>query len=142
MAIPVRATSVKTPQPTSTQNSTSTGINLQERCLIRDRHRCVVSRTFDILTAEERHKENGEFCTDDDGKLLKDEPKGQFEYLEVTHILPHCLTTVVSGDTELVCANIGISHMHFDHSNVVLRAIQRRMFSESWTCSIPASVSS
>ncbi|KAJ5201644.1 uncharacterized protein N7498_006307 [Penicillium cinerascens] len=55
--LPLRASSVKTPQPTPTslsslQSSTPTGTrqlisDLRQNYLIRDRHRCVVSRKFD-----------------------------------------------------------------------------------------------
>lgn len=72
---------------------------------MRDRHRCVVSRKFDRAEARKRFAQNGEYCADDDGKLLKNESSDQFQYLEVAHILPHCLTTVASGDTDLVGSN-------------------------------------
>ncbi|KAJ5998514.1 hypothetical protein N7451_006324 [Penicillium sp. IBT 35674x] len=109
--LPLRASSVKTPQPTPTsfsslQSSTPTGTRqrvsvLRQSCLVRDRHRCVVSRKFDRAAARKRFAENPESCADDDGKLLKEEASDQFQYLEVAHILPHCLTTVASGDTDL-----------------------------------------
>jgi hypothetical protein len=109
--LPLRASSVKTPQPTPTslsslQSSTPTGTRqrisvLRQSCLVRDRHRCVISSKFDRASARKRFAENGESCEDDDGKLLKDQPSDQFQYLEVAHILPHCLTTVASGDTDL-----------------------------------------
>ncbi|KAI3277925.1 hypothetical protein DTO003C3_9961 [Penicillium roqueforti] len=69
--------------------------------LMRDRHRRVVSRKFDRAAARKRFEENAESCADDDGNPLKDESSDQFQYLEVAHILPHCLTTVASGETEL-----------------------------------------
>ncbi|KAJ5542992.1 hypothetical protein N7535_005416 [Penicillium sp. DV-2018c] len=98
---PLRASSVKTPQPTPTslsslQSSTPTGTR-QRNCLIRDRHRCVVSRKFDRAAARKRFAENAESCADDDGNLLKDESSDRFQYLEVANILPHCLTTVASA---------------------------------------------
>ncbi|KAI2787034.1 hypothetical protein POX_f07389 [Penicillium oxalicum] len=65
------------------------------------RDRCVVSRKFDRAAARKRFAENGESCADDDGNLLKDESSNQFQYLEVAYILPHCLTTVASEDTDL-----------------------------------------
>ncbi|KAJ6118432.1 hypothetical protein N7471_013899 [Penicillium samsonianum] len=109
--LPFRASSVKTPQPTPTwlsslQSSTPTGTRqrvsvLRQKCLMRDRHRCVVSRKFDRAAARKRFEENAESCADDDGNPLKDEPSDQFQYLEVAHILPHCLTTVASGETDL-----------------------------------------
>ncbi|KAJ5950264.1 uncharacterized protein N7479_008677 [Penicillium vulpinum] len=108
--LPLRAASLKTPQsrPRSlfSQSSAPTGTEqrvsiLRQSCLVRDHHRCVVSRKFDRATARNRFTENGESCADDDGKLLKDEPNGDFEYLEVAHILPRCLTTIASEDTDL-----------------------------------------
>ncbi|KAI3129612.1 hypothetical protein CBS147330_5242 [Penicillium roqueforti] len=69
--------------------------------LMRDRHRCVVSRKFDRAAARKHFEENAESCADDDGNPLKDESSDQFRYLEVAHILPHCLTTVASGETDL-----------------------------------------
>lgn len=109
----VRASSVKTPQPTprslsSIQASTPTGTTqrvsiLRQSCLVRDHHRCVVSRKFDKSEAGKRWKQDGEDCKDDDGNLLKNESSDRFQYLEVAHILPHCLTTVSSRDNDLVC---------------------------------------
>lgn len=61
---PVRASSVKTPQPTPTslsslQSSTPIGTRqrvsvLRKSCLVRDRHRCVVTRKFDRADARKR----------------------------------------------------------------------------------------
>ncbi|KAJ5200406.1 hypothetical protein N7472_005610, partial [Penicillium cf. griseofulvum] len=109
--LPLRASSVKTPQPTPTslsslQSSTSTGTRqrisiLRQKYLIRDRHRCVVSRKFDRAAARKRFEENAESYANNDGNLLKDKSSDQFQYLEVTHILPYCLTTVASGETDL-----------------------------------------
>ncbi|KAF9243354.1 hypothetical protein DTO027I6_7540 [Penicillium roqueforti] len=103
--LPLRVSSVKTSQPTpislsSLQNSTQIG-TWQQTCLLRDRHRCVVSRKFDRAAARKRFEENAEFCADDDGNLLKDESSDQFQYLEVAQIFPYCLTTVASGETDL-----------------------------------------
>ncbi|KAJ5853193.1 hypothetical protein N7534_005736 [Penicillium rubens] len=91
--LPLRASSVKTPQPTPTslsslQSSTPTGT--RQRCLGNS-----------IAEARKRFEENSESCADDDGNLLKDESSDQFQYLEVAHILPHCLTTVASGESDL-----------------------------------------
>ncbi|OAL75678.1 hypothetical protein A7D00_1278 [Trichophyton violaceum] len=109
--LPLRASSVKTPQPTpsslpSIQPSTPTGTKqrvsiLRQNCLVRDHHRCVVSRKFDANEASRRWKQDGDDCKDDDGNLLKDQREEDFEYLEVAHILPHCLTAVASQNTEL-----------------------------------------
>ncbi|OJD27727.1 hypothetical protein ACJ73_00874 [Blastomyces percursus] len=109
--IPLRTSSVKTPQPTpsslsSIQPSTPTGTTqrvsvLRQNCLVRDRHRCVVSRKFDRSEAGRRWKQDGDDAKDDDGNLLKNERNDDFQYLEVAHILPHCLRTVASRDTDL-----------------------------------------
>ncbi|KAI9041042.1 uncharacterized protein KD926_007458 [Aspergillus affinis] len=109
--LPLRASSVKTPQLTPTSLSTmlpSTPTSTKQRisllrhdCLVRDRHRCVVSRKFDIAEAR-RRLNRGKSSTDDDGKLLESEPRGNFQYLEVAHILPHYLTKVASGDENMI----------------------------------------
>ncbi|QSS61016.1 hypothetical protein I7I51_05823 [Histoplasma capsulatum] len=88
----VRASSVKTPQPTprslsSIQASTPTGTTqcvsiLRQSCLVLDHHRCVVSRKFDKSEASKRWKQNGEDCKDDDGNPLKNESSDRFQYLE------------------------------------------------------------
>ncbi|EZF75418.1 hypothetical protein H105_03005 [Trichophyton soudanense CBS 452.61] len=108
--LPLRASSVKTPQPTPTslstiQASTPTGTKqrisvLRHDCLIRDHHRCIVTRKFDITEARRRVALDKN-CTDDDGRLLKTERRDNFQYLEVAHILPHCLTKVASEDEDL-----------------------------------------
>ena len=119
----VRASSVKTPQPTpaslsAIQTSTPTGTPqrlsiLRRSCLTRDRHRCVVSRKFDRNEARKRFEQQGENCKDDDGMLLKNESNDRFQFLEVAHILPHCLTTVTSGDTDLVRGLRTYSFWHY-----------------------------
>ncbi|EER37830.1 conserved hypothetical protein [Histoplasma capsulatum H143] len=88
----VRASSVKTPQPTPTssssiQASTPTGTTqrvsiLRQSCLVRDHHRCVVSRKFDKNEAGKRWKQDGEDCKDDDRNPLKNESSDRFQYLE------------------------------------------------------------
>nr|KMM67747.1 hypothetical protein CPAG_04080 [Coccidioides posadasii RMSCC 3488] len=107
---PLRASSVKTPQPTPIslslmQASTPTGITqrvsiLRQSCLIRDHHRCVITHRFDRKEAQRRIKQDGIESKDDDGELLRNEPD-DFEYLEVAHILPHSLNSMASGNTEL-----------------------------------------
>jgi hypothetical protein len=108
---PVRASSAKTPQPTpsslsSIQASTPTGTlrrvsGLRQICLERDQHRCVISNSFDLKEADRRYELEGDNYKDDAGNFLRDEHS--FEFLEVAHILPHCLTTVSPGDADLVC---------------------------------------
>ncbi len=62
---------------------------LREFCLIRDRHRCVVSRRFDANTAIQRMESSSDDAEDDDGNPLQGQ---DFDYVEVAHILPHSLT--------------------------------------------------
>jgi hypothetical protein len=109
----VKASSRKTPQPTpaalseaSTQQQQLTGTTqristLRRDCLIRDRHRCVISRRFDRDEALQRVKRDSEDAKDDDGRLLKDESE-RSTALEVAHILPHSLTSA-GGGSQLVC---------------------------------------
>ncbi|RYC62467.1 hypothetical protein CHU98_g3738 [Xylaria longipes] len=68
---------------------------LRGECLVRDRHRCVVSRRFDQDEATRRMRTCGDEAKDDDGNLLQDET--QFDSLEVAHILPHSLTKSETG---------------------------------------------
>lgn len=65
---------------------------LRRDCLICDRHRCVISRVFDLAEADERFDTPGG-ARDDDGNLLADELYDP-AYLEVAHILLHSLTQV------------------------------------------------
>lgn len=63
---------------------------LRALCLVRDRHRCVISRGFDSQQEEKRTNQHGLDARDDDGKPLKNEDI--FNDLEVAHILPRSLT--------------------------------------------------
>ncbi|EEH36510.2 hypothetical protein PAAG_06928 [Paracoccidioides lutzii Pb01] len=100
---PLRVSLVKTPQPTplslsSLRASTPTCIThrvsiLRQSCLIRDQSSL-------CRVPSRRIKQDGIESEDDDGALLRNEP-GEFEYLEVAHILPHSLTSIASGNTEL-----------------------------------------
>lgn len=111
--LPLRASSAKTPQATPTALSlsqTPAPIGTRQRvsilrksCLLRDHYRCVISRKFDMVEARRRMERFGDTCEDDDGNLLKDESSGGFgfQHLEVAHILPHCLTTMGPGESEL-----------------------------------------
>jgi hypothetical protein len=74
----------------------------REDYLIRDRHRCVISRKFDNIKAGKRvGREGDDKAKDNDGHLLKYEA-GIFIPLEITHIISHSLINVSSGKTELV----------------------------------------
>lgn len=73
---------------------------LRGTCLVRDRHRCVISGKFDASEAATRIENHDQGARDDDGHLLVDEVNG-FDVLEVAHILPHALTKATRG-SELV----------------------------------------
>ncbi|EFY85509.1 hypothetical protein MAC_08456 [Metarhizium acridum CQMa 102] len=70
---------------------------LRGDCLVRDRHRCVISGKFDQEQAVKRVHECGDNAVDDHGSLLFGET---FDILEVAHILPHSLTQC-NSDSEL-----------------------------------------
>ena len=106
----VKASSRKTPQPTPALSAPSTVVpvgthqrlsTLRRDCLIRDRHRCVISRKFDCREADKRLEASGLDAKDDDGRLLKDgddEPSN----LEVAHIIPHSMASSTGASTPLV----------------------------------------
>lgn len=73
---------------------------LRGACLIRDRHRCVISRKFDLEEAAKRMQRDGDDARDDDGVLLL-EDANPVDVLEVAHILPHSLMKADTG-SELV----------------------------------------
>lgn len=110
----VRASTRKTPQPSPSALSelqsekvltgtTQRLANLRRDCLIRDRHRCVISHSFDRDEATRRVAQDGaQDAKDDEGVPLKDEGN-TFATLEVAHIIPHSLMTVSSGELNLVC---------------------------------------
>ncbi|KAL8380599.1 hypothetical protein RB595_005055 [Gaeumannomyces hyphopodioides] len=96
--LPLKAVSSKTPQPTSIASSDlpQAVVGTPERlstlrgtCLVRDRHRCVISRKFDITEGRKRYEAAPGNAKDDDGHLIR--PR-DFQTLEVAHILPHSLT--------------------------------------------------
>jgi len=62
---------------------------LRTNCLVRDRNRCVVTRTFNEDVAGARFRDQGQ-ALDDDGNPFVD---GElFESLQVAHIIPYALT--------------------------------------------------
>ncbi|EAS27843.3 uncharacterized protein CIMG_09047 [Coccidioides immitis RS] len=69
---------------------------LRGACLIRDRHRCVISRAFDRKEAIIRLIQQGSNAQDDEGHQLQGQP---LKFLEVAHILPHSLTQTDSDNT-------------------------------------------
>ncbi|KAL5052003.1 hypothetical protein BDW71DRAFT_169928 [Aspergillus fruticulosus] len=102
----------KTPQPTpALSQSTTTEVAsgtpqrvsaLRKSCLVRDRHRCVISRRFDAQEAQTRYKRDRRDVKDDDGQSLLPE-RDTMAYLEVAHIIPHSLKSLTSeeGDWRL-----------------------------------------
>lgn len=112
---PVKASAKRTPQPSPAYGSAieraqegssfPESLNrvsaLRGACLVRDRHRCVVSRKFDWHEAANRVRKQGNDALDDDGNLLRedDHPVGT---LEVAHILPHFIMATNPG-SKLVC---------------------------------------
>ncbi|KAK4154842.1 hypothetical protein C8A00DRAFT_42457 [Chaetomidium leptoderma] len=109
--LPIKATTRQTPQPSPAFHSAVQRIQgggefagtpdrlsaLRGACLIRDRHRCVVSRSFDWVEADRRFRRDAGNARDDDGALLEPTP---LDHLEVAHILPHSLTKL-GKDSEL-----------------------------------------
>ncbi|KIH86383.1 hypothetical protein SPBR_08438 [Sporothrix brasiliensis 5110] len=107
--LPLKASTRKTPQPSpayhsavlSAQEGVTTAhgfIGTSERlaslrweCLVRDRHRCVITRHFSSDEYEARFKLDGNDASDDDGILFSEQTPGQLAPLEVAHILPHSL---------------------------------------------------
>ncbi|PHH73972.1 hypothetical protein CDD83_4640 [Cordyceps sp. RAO-2017] len=109
--LPLKASAKKTPQPSPACHSAVQRVQggapefagtpdrvsvLRGACLVRDRHRCVVSRRFDQAQALRRFESDGDNAQDDDGNLLKEETR-PFDALEVAHILPHSLTKTNSS---------------------------------------------
>ena len=90
----------KTPQPTPhlsaalhrdddmLAGTTERLSSLRGKCLVRDRHRCVISRQFDMEEAGRRFKAKGINAVDDDGLPLAN---GDMDYLEAAHIIPYAL---------------------------------------------------
>lgn len=111
----VKALATKTPQPTPASLSraqiSEAGVGTPQRistlrrdCLLRDRHRCVVTRKFDIRAAEDRLAKDGTDPKDDDGGSLLPE-SDTMAFLEVAHIIPHSFMplTSIDGEPKLVC---------------------------------------
>ena len=113
--LPLKASTKKTPQPSPAYHSaieraqgggafsgTPERVSaLRGACLVRDRHRCIISRKFDLHEAAIRMRRDGDGALDDDGNLIL-EGENSVCALEVAHILPHSLMTTNPG-SELVC---------------------------------------
>ncbi|KAL8337065.1 hypothetical protein RB601_008526 [Gaeumannomyces tritici] len=105
--VPLKSASNKTPQPSPITHSavqraqgsaalpqsvagTPDRISaLRGTCLVRDRHRCVISRKFDTNEGQRRYRTaQAGIVRDDDGLPIG---AHDFRHLEVAHILPHSL---------------------------------------------------
>ncbi|KAI0144480.1 hypothetical protein GGR57DRAFT_507531 [Xylariaceae sp. FL1272] len=106
--LPIKASTKKTPQPSPAyhsaveqgQGATQGFVGTLDRlsqlrgaCLVRDRHRCVVTRRFDYAEALKRTKQHGNDARDDDGAPLR----APVDLLEVAHILPQSLMKADTG---------------------------------------------
>jgi len=126
----VRASTRKTPQPSPAHHDALRQVLFQEEqqrmdnfigtperisalrtsCLIRDRNRCVVTRTFNEEEALARWDQGQ--ALDDDGNPFID---GElFESLQVAHIIPYALTK--ADDSRLAVAvlnmfDLGVAHL-------------------------------
>jgi hypothetical protein len=112
----VKGLSAKTPQPTPHLSApfqqgddillgtTDRLLSLRGICLMRDRHRCVISRHFDADKADRRLNINGIDARDDDGLLLMNEElkNEELQFLEVAHIIPHALRASEDPSSQLV----------------------------------------
>ncbi|KAK2812806.1 hypothetical protein FQN50_001135 [Emmonsiellopsis sp. PD_5] len=101
--LPLKASGHQTPQPSPAHLSAIRKVQgiheftgtpdrvsiLRGSCLVRDRHRCVISRIFDQQEAIARLTQNLQGAQDDDGNSLLGQPTMM---LEVAHVLPHSLT--------------------------------------------------
>lgn len=113
--LPLEASTRRTPQPSPAYHSavlhaqandalafTSTPerlSSLRGAYLVRDRHRCVVTRTYDMDEYNQRSEQDGDNARDDDGVLFTDDVR--LGGLEVAHILPHSLLKR-SGNLEVI----------------------------------------
>ncbi|OJD23463.1 hypothetical protein ACJ73_05187 [Blastomyces percursus] len=109
---PVKAVGTKTPQPTPgtlsarrVENVVGTPARLstlRRDCLIRDHQRCVITQKFDAGEAVVRMNRDHLDAEDDDGQRLP-AMDGEFEPLEVAHIIPHSImsATIVDGQMQL-----------------------------------------
>ncbi|EPE09763.1 hypothetical protein F503_07539 [Ophiostoma piceae UAMH 11346] len=112
--LPLKASTSQTPQPSPAIHSavlraqgatdSQAYIGTEERlstlraeCLVRDRHRCVISREFSNAEFGKRLELYGNEARDDDGILFSDLDNIKLDILEVAHILPHSLMKASTG---------------------------------------------
>ncbi|KKZ61579.1 hypothetical protein EMCG_00562 [[Emmonsia] crescens] len=123
--LPLKASGHRTPQPSPAHLSAIRAVQgiheftgtpdrvsfLRGSCLIRDHHRCVISRHFDQQEAIARLTKDANNARDDEGNPLKGQPS---MILEVAHILPHSLTQDDSKKAALMILNMfdcDVSHL-------------------------------
>lgn len=99
----VKAAARRAPLPTLTSQPAVPDLitDPREDCLIRDRHRCIITQAFDFDEAVTRHKQHAGEAKDDEGVSLF--PGGDpFLHLEAAPVLPHSLAEIESTPSELV----------------------------------------
>ncbi|OAA59006.1 hypothetical protein SPI_06208 [Niveomyces insectorum RCEF 264] len=69
--------------------------SLRGACLVRDRHRCVISRKYDMAECRRRLEQDQDEARDDDGVSFSQQT--ELSMLEVAHILPHSLMKTTTG---------------------------------------------
>ncbi|KAL1895674.1 hypothetical protein Sste5346_005145 [Sporothrix stenoceras] len=130
---PLKATAAKTPQPTPSSlsvpdlsrdqilpGSRSRIANLRRDCLIRDRHRCVISRHFDENEVFLRTNKHGDDAADDDGLRFVDTPDAdEYDFLQVAHILPHSLMSIEGDDERSVARSNALAILEMLDAGVV-----------------------
>lgn len=94
--------------------------SLRQDCLIRDRHRCIITRHFDRTEANLRTAIH-EDARDDDGDLLTQ----PWAHLEAAHIIPHSLVALDKQATKLV-TGIRIHHrvMKLTYHRLIFNSIR------------------
>lgn len=93
-------------------------------CLTRDRHRCVITRAFDLAQLQTRRRNPP--AKDDDGNLL--DAAGTYNYLEVAHIIPFAM--MKNDSSGFVC--IPILFLIYNLAN----KIKKKQQSESKTAAL------
>ncbi|PTB45339.1 uncharacterized protein TrAFT101_000792 [Trichoderma asperellum] len=100
--LPLKASARRAPLPTLMSQPAVPDLitDPREDCLIRDRHRCVITQAFDFDEAVSRHKQYADEAKDDEERSLF---KGgnHFLHLEAAPVLPHSLAEIGSSPSEL-----------------------------------------
>ncbi|EHK43051.1 hypothetical protein TRIATDRAFT_166868, partial [Trichoderma atroviride IMI 206040] len=98
--LPLKAAARRAPLPSLTSQPAVPDLitDPREDCLIRDRHRCIITHAFDFDEAVTRHKEQTNEAKDDEGRPLFG--GNRFLHLEAAPILPHSLAEIGSDPSE------------------------------------------